>query len=190
MNIIIPEKFMVNITIPEKFMDNYNKVLEHNDNVENRHTIPFVYEAILIFIFDIFMLIKTAKTVNGTLILNFGVILLGFCGVLFCWLITTFWVLWHTTDIDNTYTQLYNMINYLNEMHYYFLNIYAKSSHFSENGDKLYNTYIFVIHGQNKLGGYVKETIYIEDKDSLLDSNKLLNGDFSFLDDVKLMEAK
>lgn len=187
MNKTISEKFMVNIDIPEKFMDNYNKVLEHNDNIENRQTIPFVCGAILIFIFNMFMLAKTAKSANGMLILDFGVVVLGFFGVFVCWAITTLFVIWHTIDIDNIYTQLYNMINYLKDMKYYYLNIYAKSSHFSKNGDELHNTYIFVIHGQNKLGGYVKETIYIEDRDSLLDSNKLLKGDFSFLDDVKLM---
>ena len=93
-------------------------------------------------------------------------------------------------DVDYTYTKCYHLISYLKEMKYYSLNIYAKSSPFSENGGKLYNTYIFTITGQNKLGGSVKETIYIEDQDSLLDSNKLLKGDFSFLDDVKLTKEK
>ena len=181
---------MVNINIPEKFIDNYNKVLEHNDKVENRQTVPLVCGALLVFIVNIFMLIKTAKSANGTLILDFGVIVLGFFGVFVCWAVTTLFVIWHTVHINNIYTQFYNMINYLKDMKYYYLNIYAKSSHFSENGGELYNTYIFTITGQNKLGGFVKETIYIEDKDSLLDSNKLLKGDFSFLDDVKLMYEK
>lgn len=181
MNIHVPEKFMVNINIPEKFMDNYNKVLGHNDKVEHRLFLLLLCGTLFVFLPMI--------TTSGQPEARFfgGIVLGGSFYVIYAIIVSAIFLFHFGKDVDDTYAKCYNLMTYLKEMKYYYLNIYAKSSHFSENGGKLYNTYIFVIHGQNKLGGVVKETIYIEDKDSLLDSNKLLKGDFSFLDDVKLM---
>lgn len=184
MNITIPEKFMVNINIPEKFMDNYNNVLGHNDKVEHR-----LFLLILCGTFFVFLPMITLSGKPEALLFE-GILLGGGFYVIWGIIVSAISFFHLEKDVDYTYTKCYHLISYLKEMKYYYLNIYAKSSHFSENGGTLYNTYIFTITGQNKLGGFVKETIYIEDQDSLLDSNKLLNGDFSFLDDVKLTKEK
>lgn len=171
----------MNINIPEKFMDNYNNVLEHNDKVEHRLFVLLLCGTIFVFLPMITLSSKPEAILVG------GIVLGGGFYAIYAIIVSAISLFHFGKDVDDTYNKCYNLINYLKEMQYYDINIYAESSSFSESNGKLYNNYIFTIHGKNKLGGLVKETIYIEDKDSLLDSNKLLKGDFSFLDDVKLM---
>ena len=171
----------MNINIPEKFIDNYNKVLEHNDKAEHRLFILLLCGTLFVF-----LPIITIPSTPDARFLG-GIVFGGGFYVIYAIIVSAIFLFHFGKDVDDTYAKCYNLMTYLKELQYYYLNIYAESSSFSESNGKLYNTYIFTINGKNKLGGLVKETIYIEDKDSLLDSNKLLNGDFSFLDDVKLM---